>query len=134
MTRAPLGQRTPGRRSPKALIPGAVSLAAVSVVPAALTADGKAALILACYTTRHTVTLTYLPAGASWGLSTPPALPNSVDEREGLTLARLGGARLTVEHEGRRAVLDVPAVRILRELVEALGRYDGRHVPLGAAS
>lgn len=126
--------KTPGRRSPKALIPGAVSLAAVQVISGDLTASGRPALTLACYTTRHTVTLAHIPSGASWGLTHPPALPNSQDEREGLTLARLGGARLTVEHEGKRQVLDVPAVRLLRELVEALGLYDGRPVELGAAS
>jgi hypothetical protein len=118
------GAGTPGRRSPRALIPGAVSLAAVQVVPASLTADGRPALALACYTTRHRVTLAHLPSGAAWSLARPPALPNERDEREGLTLARLGGARLTLEHEGRRAVLDVPAVRLLRELCEALGTYD----------
>ena len=53
--------------------------------------------------------------------------------REGLTLACLGGARLTVEHLGRRVVLNVPAVRLLRELVEALGRYDGEPVYLGVS-
>lgn len=129
MSRAQHG--TPGRRSPKALIPGAVSLAAVQVIPGTLTASGRPALTLACYTTRHTVTLAHIPSGAAWGLTYPPALPDSQDERGGMTLARLGGARLTVEHEGRRAVLDVPAVRILRELVEALGLYDGQPVELG---
>ncbi|WP_104991625.1 hypothetical protein [Deinococcus sp. NW-56] len=124
-------QATPGRRSPRALIPGAVSLAAVHVIPGAMTASGRPALALACYTTRHRVTLTVLPGGVSWGLTYPPALPNERDEREGLTLARLGGARLTLEHEGRRAVLDVPAVRVLREVVEALGTYDGEPVRLG---
>ncbi|MBZ9750725.1 hypothetical protein K7W42_07610 [Deinococcus sp. HMF7604] len=128
------GGRTPGRRSPRALIPGAVSLAAAQVIPASLTASGRPALALACYTTRHTVTLTVLPAGVCWALSAPPALPNARDELEGLTLARLGGARFTVEHDGRRQVLDVPAVRVLRELVEALGLYDGQPVNLGAAS
>lgn len=127
------GHGTPGRRSPRALIPGGVSLAAVQVIPAALTSSGRPALALACYTTRHTVTLAHLPSGATWGLTYPPALPNAQDEREGLTLARLGGARLTLEHDGRRAVLDVPAVRILRELVEALGLYDGAPVNLGRA-
>lgn len=123
-----------GRRSPRALMPGAVSVAAVQVIPAALTADGKPALTLACFTTRHTVTLAHVPSGAAWGLQYPPALPNAKDEKEGLTLARLGGARLTLEHDGKRAVLDVPSVRLLRELVEALGRYDGQPVHLGAAS
>lgn len=118
------GQGTPGRRSPRALIPGAVSLAAVQVIPGTLTADGAPALALACYTTRHRVTLAHIPSGATWALAHPPALPNERDEREGLTLARLGGARLTVEHDGQRAVLDVPAVRLLRELCEALGTYD----------
>ncbi|WP_135227832.1 hypothetical protein [Deinococcus fonticola] len=122
---------TPGRRSPRALIPGAVSLAAVHVIPGDLTATGRPALTLACYTTRHTVTLAHIPSGATWGLTYPPALPNTQDEREGLTLARLGGARLTIEHDGKRQVLDVPAVRILRELVEALGTYDGHPVELG---
>jgi len=116
----------------RALIPGAVRLAAVQVIPGTLTASGAPALALACYTTRHTLTLAYLPSGATWMLSTPAALPNTQDEREGLTLARLGGARLTVEHQGRRTVLDVPAVRLLRELVEALGRYDREPVELGA--
>lgn len=124
------GRRTPGRRSPRALMPGAVSLAAVHVTPSHLTATGRPALALACYTTRHTITLTVLPSGATWALSTPPALPNERDEREGLTLARLGGARLTIEQDGKRQVLDVPAVRVLRELVEALGLYDGQPVNL----
>lgn len=115
---------TPGRRSPRALIPGAVSLAGVTVVPGTLTADGAPALALACYTTRHRVEVAYIPSGAAWSLARPPALPNERDEREGLTLARLGGARLTLTHEGRRAVLDVPAVRLLREVCEALGTYD----------
>lgn len=119
-------------RTPHALIPGAVSLAAVQVIPAALTADGRPALALACYTTRHTVTLAHLPSGAAWHLATPPALPSVQDEREGLTLARLGGARLTIEHGGRRAVLDVPAVRMLRELCEALSVYDGQRVVVAA--
>jgi hypothetical protein len=131
---APWAAVTPGRRSPRALIPGAVSLAAVQVIPAALTADGRPGLALACFTTRHRVTLTVLPGGASWGLCVPPRLPNERDEREGLTLARLGGARLTLEHDGQRAVLDVPAVRVLREVCEALGTYDGHRVTLGAAS
>ncbi|WP_027459685.1 hypothetical protein [Deinococcus murrayi] len=121
----------PGRRAKSALIPGAVSLAAVQVIPGSMTASGRPALALACWTTRHRLLLTVLPEGASWGLTYPPALPNERDEREGLTLARLGGARLTLEHEGRRAVLDVPAVRLLRELIEALGRYDGSPVSLG---
>lgn len=116
--------RTPHRPNTRALIPGAVSLAAVQILPAALTADGRPGLALACYTTRHTLTLTVLPSGASWGLTHPAALPNMRDEREGLTLARLGGARFTVEHAGRHAVLDVPAVRVLRELCEALNTYD----------
>ena len=115
-------------------MPGAVSLAAVYVTPASLTASGRPALALACYTTRHTLTLTVIPSGATWALSTPTALPNERDEREGLTLARLGGARLTVEHDGKRQVLDVPAVRVLRELCEALTTYDGQPVTLGAAS
>lgn len=119
---------------PRPLIPGAVSLAAVQVIPGKMTADGRPALALACYTTRHRITLAVIPSGASWGLSAPTALPNERDEREGLTLARLGGARLTVEHEGSRAVLDVPAVRLLRELCEALTTYDGHPVSLGAAS
>lgn len=125
---------TPGRRSPKALIPGAVSLAAVLIVPPQHTASGRAALTLACYTTKARLTLYHLPDGASWALSTPPALPNERDEREGLTLARLGGARLTVEYGGQRAVLDVPAVRVLRELCEALTTYDGQPVTLGKVS
>ena len=120
-------------RRPRALIPGAVSLAAVQVIPGCLTSSGAPALALACYTTRHTLTLAHIPSGATWTLSTPPALPNMRDEREGLTLARLGGARLTVEYLGRRSVLDVPAVRLLRELVEALGRYDREPVRLGAS-
>lgn len=117
-------------RPPRALIPGAVSLAAVQLIPGALTANGQPALSLACYTTRHRIALAHIPSGATWSLATPPALPNERDEREGLTLARLGGARLTVEHDGQRTVLDVPAVRILRELVEALGRYDRLPVSL----
>ena len=125
---------TPGRRLPRALIPGGVSVAAVYTVPAELTASGRPALALACYTTRHRLTLTVIPSGASWALSTPPALSNERDEREGLTLARLGGARLTVEHGGKRSVLDVPAVRLLREVCEALGVYDGQRITLGAAS
>ena len=69
---------------------------------------------------------------AAWTLSTPLAVPNMRNEREDLTLTRLG-ARLTVEHLGRCVVLDVPAVRFLRELIEALGRYDCEPVHLGAS-
>ena len=124
-------QKTPGRRSPRALIPGAVSLAGVHVLPGTLTADGSPLLVLACYTTRHRLQLAHIPAGAAWGLDVPQALPSERDEGAGLTLQRLGGARLTVEHEGRRAVLDIPGVRLLRETVEALGRYDRAPLDLG---
>lgn len=135
MKRIPNNQKlTPGRRSAKALIPGAVSLAAVLIVPPQHTASGRAALTLACYTTRHRLTLFHLPSGASWAMSTPPALPNERDEREGLTLARLGGARLIIEYGGQRAVLDVPTVRVLRELCEALTTYDGQSVTLDNVS
>ena len=101
-----------------------MSLAAVLIVPPRHTASGRVALTLACYTTKARLTLFHLPTGASWSLSLPPALPNLQDEREGLTLDRLGGARLTIETEGKRQVLNVPAVRLLRELREALITYD----------
>jgi len=118
---------------PRALIPGGITLIAVTVVPAVLTADGKVALTLAAYTTRGRVAVLYLPSGASWSLCVPPALPSQRDEREGLTLDYLGGARFSVEHDGRRSVLQIHSVRLVYELVEALGRYDGMPVELGAA-
>lgn len=126
-------RRTPGRPSPKALIPGAVSLAACEVIPGTLTASGRAVLMLACHTTRQTLTLAVIPERAACQITAPAALPRVDAEHAGLTLARLGGARLTVEHAGRRQVLDVPSVRVLRELVEALGACAGPPV-LGAAS
>lgn len=59
--------------TPRALIPGAVSLAAVQVIPGTLIADGRPALALACYTTRHRVALAHptCPAGPR-GASPPP--------------------------------------------------------------
>lgn len=119
---------------PRPLIAGAVSLAAVQVIPAAQTATARPALSLACYTTQHRVLLAYIPSGASWALSLPPVLPSKKDEGEGLTLERLGGATLTLEHEGKKATLKVHSVRLARELIEALSLYDGKRLDLGAVS
>lgn len=119
-----------GRPSPHALIPGGVSLAAVCTVPGLHTAGGRPALCLAAFTTGHRVTVAHIPHGATWALDKPAQLPSARDEREGLTLAALGGARLTLEHGGRRAVLDIPTVRLLGEVAAALGVYDGHRVAM----
>lgn len=121
-------------RKARPLIPGAVTLAAVQVIPAAQTAEKRPALCLACYTTRHRVTLAYIPAGAVWSLSVPPLLPSKRDELDGLTLEALGGVTLTLESEGKTATLKVLSVRLTRELIEVLSLYDGKRLDLGAVS